>query len=209
MKQVTPVWGQDYDRGFVGFSNCPGNILSKGITWFENLEESMKYGADLLDGGISHVFLVWSEEWGIESAEDGVKFFPLKARIDNPNLRIVFREPAKMGQMYLHQLLTAARAEEGRPYDYTGLVGYIFKVISPLHHIIPALNKLPVPLHVAGQFCSAYVSYCEKATDLYKDLQLFKDYHVTRISPNLLWNWFPWKPLRYDKERKEELCQSG
>ena len=200
MKQIpAPVWGKHIYRGYVGFSNCVGNLISEGITWFENLEESMKYGADLLDGGISHVFFVWDENWGIESAEKGVQFFALRARIADPDLRIVFRAPEKMDATYLHQLLTAARSKEGKPYDYTGLVGYILKVISPLHHIFPWLNKLPIPLNLGGEFCSAYVSDCQKATDLYRGLMLFRDYHVTRISPNMLWNRFPWKPLHFDE----------
>lgn len=200
--QVNPIWGQDFDVGYVGFMNKPGNILSKGITWFENLEESMKYGEDLLDGGVSHVFIVWDRDFGIESSDKGVQFFWLKDYIKKPNVRLVFREPEKIDQNYLHQLLNKAWSMEETPYDYTGLLGYVVKVFSPLHHIIPGLNKLPVPLHLVGGFCSAFVSECEKSTDFYKDIELFQNYHVTRISPNMLWNRFPWKPLRFDKERE-------
>lgn len=206
MKQVNPVWGQDYDRGFVGFSNCTSNLISKGITWFENLEESMNYGKDLLDGGISHVFFVWDKNYGIESAKDGVQFFNLQARIADPTLRVVFREPEVPHIFwieYLAQLLKHAQSMEGTPYDYSGLVGYILKVISPLHHIIPAINKLPVPLNLGGEFCSAYVADCQKHTEIFQSIQLFREYHVTRISPNMLWNRFPWKLLRFDKTKEE------
>jgi hypothetical protein len=201
MKQIEPVWGKTIDRGYIGFSNCPGNIISEAITHLENIEEAMKYGEDLLDGGISHVFIVWDQNWLIESAQDGVKFESLDARINDPALRIIFRKPTTYDNIYVGQLLGAARKMLNEPYDYTGLVGYIGKILDPFNRI-PFIgnwiNKLPVPLHLKGEFCSAFVSDCMKQTANYHDWPLFKELNITRISPNILWNRGPWTPLKFD-----------
>lgn len=200
MKQITPEWGKHFDLGFIGFSNRT-SVLSKGITWFEGIEEQLAYGEELLGSGASHVFIVMTRVFGMEASKDGIAIFNLQKRIDDPNIKLVFREPEGMNDLYVGQLLDNAKALEGDRYDYGRLFGYVINILSPLHHIFPALKKLPVPVSTGGLFCSAFVVECMKNTDLFRGFPLFKEYHPTRISPNLLWNHGPWKPLKEGEKK--------
>lgn len=192
MKVIKPIYGEHYEAGYVGFSRPhKGSFLSKGIIWFQSMDEKCDFIA-------SHVFFVVDKEKGIESAEKGVEYLDLQQRIDDPSLDIVFRKPNEIDEIAIAQMFEKAGIYEKSEwsYDYTGLLGWVVRSMLRLDRVIKPLRRLPVPLNFfGGLFCSAFVSACLKATDKYKDWPLFREWHVTRISPAMLWNRGPWSPL--------------
>lgn len=199
MKVIKPIYGEHYGPGYTGFSRPnDGSFLSKGIIWFQERDEPCDFVA-------SHVFLVVDKEKGIESAEKGVEYLDLQQRINDPSLDIVFRKPEGLDEIAIAQMFEKAREYEKaeKPYDYTGLFGWVLRSTLKMDRIIKPLRKLPVPLNFfGGLFCSAFVSACLRSTDKYRDWPLFREWHVTRISPAMLWNSGPWTALRTDETEK-------
>jgi len=213
MYQVKPVYNKDYAPGFTGFSMHDSAGLSKGISWLQSIEEAVSFIEEIrkqtysprfseteLKQPPSHVFKVINKTKGVESAEEGVEYFDLQERINDPHLRIVFREPQRLNVKAINQMFNYAEILENRekPYDYTGLVGAAIRILSPLNKILPFLNKLPNPLSFNGLYCSAFDADCNKHTDEYMKEKIYKRYHVTRIDPVIWWFMFPWKPLKID-----------
>ncbi len=194
MKQVSPVYSKDFAPGFAMFSKRDSNLLSNGISWFQNIQEAATFTA-------SHVLLVVNHQLGIEAAENGIQYCRIDQRIEDPGLQIVFREPVDLSIKAAGQAIDYAISQIGRPYDYTGLsLGFPLMIASGLSKWIKPLRKLPVPFHLPGsRVCSAAVADDYKHTDQYRDAELLKQWHVSRISPVALWNDFPFKPLRFEE----------
>lgn len=224
--QIEPEYMVDYEPGFTGFSVYDDSGLSAGISWFQKIEElqiflemsgldippgTVKFSESPLERCASHVFMVVDKERGLESAEKGVEFFDLQQRIADPNYKIVFRKPQRLsvnsaGQM-LNRGLYLEKIEE--PYGYTDLVGKLIGMIDPLNKIpfwpFTLINKLPVLFNVGGMYCSAFDADCKKHTTEYENEEIFKKYHVTRVSPVLWWYGFCWVPFKYTKG-EEKKC---
>jgi len=203
LKSVLPVYGQDFAPGYSVFTVTDNSFISDGIVWFQNLDESAKYAEILNIKGFSHVLMVVNEHLGIEAAEKGVQFCELENYFENPHCHVVCREPQGIDEQIFLEAYNYGLELKGKTmYDFSGILGFAFTIISGLSNLIRPLRKLPIPLHIPGtRFCSAFVADCYKHTWLYKDIQLFKDYHVTRIHPHKLWNRFPYKPFRFDKQK--------
>ena len=211
MFQKQPIYGKDYSPGFSAFTMYDASGLSDGISWIQKIEEAVSFITEVrkqtysprfeqteLKQAPSHVFKVIDKETGIESAEKGVEYFDLQARIYDPHLRIVFREPERLNGMAAEQMFAYGAKLEAKekPYDYTGLVGAVIRIFSPLNKIFPIINRLPNPLSLGGLYCSAFDADCNKHTDEYRKEEIFKKFHVTRIDPMIWWYCFPWKPLK-------------
>jgi len=218
MYQKTPIYGKDYMPGTTGFSMYDASALSKGISWLQSFEEAVSFIEEIreqtysprfeqthLKQAPSHVFKVVDKLSGIESEEKGVEYFDLQERINDPHLRIVFREPQRLNIKAITQMLYYAGQLEKKekPYDYTGLVGSIIRIFSPLNKIFPIINRLPNPLSIGGLYCSAFDADTLKHTDEYRKEKIFKKFHVTRIDPMIHWYMFPWKPLKMRNEIQE------
>lgn len=213
MFQKQPIYGKDYGPGFSAFTMYDDSGLSDGISWIQKIEEAISFIDEVrkqtysprfeqtdLQQAPSHVFKVRDKETGIESAEQGVEYFDLQARINDPHLRIVFREPQRLNGMAAEQMFAYGAKLEAKekPYDYTGLVGAAIRIFSPLNKIFPIINRLPNPLSIGGLYCSAFDADCTKHTDEYRKEDIFKKFHVTRIDPMIWWYCFPWRELKID-----------
>ena len=216
MKIVQPIYGQDYAPGFSGFSYYEDNILSSGISWMETIEEaqlfllklnesySPKFDKTPLGRPASHGFRVVNKTTLIESSVNGVEYsHDLQERINDPRLRLVFREPRRLNELAISQMLAYGAKLEGqeKPYDYTGLLGAALRIISPLSKLFPIFNRLPNPLSLNGLYCTAFDADCSRHSEEYRDEKIFQDYHVTRIDPVIWWYNFPWKPLRFEDRK--------
>lgn len=194
MKQVQPIYGKDYAPGYALFIKRDGNFISDGITWFQSLFESAEFIA-------SHVLFVVDEHFGIEAAEHGIQICYLSNYFDDPGMQVVCRKPADLDDQTVAEILTYAKTQIGKPYDYTGLIfGFVLMMVTGFTKWIKPLRKLPVPFHIPGsRVCSAFVADCYKHTEKYKEVELLKEWHVSRITPVMLWNEFPFKPFRFEE----------
>lgn len=203
-KSVKPIYGQDYAPGYDIYTIKPGNAISEGIVWFQNIDERIEYEKLLKVHGFSHVFHVVDEEWGIEASDQGIQRFRLSEYFDDPDYIVVCREPENLlfpsvfeKNQYLESLI-------GRPYDIPALgLGFAAMILSRVTSLFPFWRKTPVPFHLPGaRVCSSLVADGWKHTRQYSDIQLLKEWNITRIHVHKLWNGFPYKPFRYDKERE-------
>ncbi len=192
MKSVNPIYGKDYAPGYTLFTRKDGNFISDGIVWFQSLQEVAQFSA-------SHVLLVINEKLGIESAEKGVEFCNIQDYFNDTSMEVVCREPKALDAFAIYQMLTKAFEMEKNevPYDYTAYLGFIPSLFFRFTNWIKILRKLPIPFHWPGAVvCSGFVSACYKATDKYKNIPLFREWHITRITPNMLFNRFPYKEFK-------------
>lgn len=196
MKNVRPIYGQDYAPGFSLFVKNNSNIFSKGIIWFQSLQEISDFTA-------SHVLFVIDEQLGLEASEEGIDFCELENYFHDESCQVVCREPVGINEIAFLQAWNYGLSIKGRPYDYTGLaLGFPLMILSGLSKWVKFLRKLPVPFHIPGaRVCSSFVADCYKHTDKYFEVKLLKEWHVSRISPVMLWNDFPYKQFRFDKKR--------
>jgi hypothetical protein len=192
--QIKPVYGIHYKPGSVIFTRKDGAFLSEGIVWFLDQFDA----ADFL---ASHVLIVENERFGIESAEEGIKYTRLWPLFNDPAYSIVVRDPVGLDIDMGIRIMNTALKYYGQPYDYLALVsGFPVQVVAKLWKLVPFLRKLPIPFHLPGAFvCSAYVSQVLKDQDEFKDAKLFQDWHVTRITPSMLYREENlWKPFRFE-----------
>lgn len=194
MKQVAPIYGKDYGPGFAMFSKRDSNLLSNGISWFQSAWEAATFYA-------SHVLLVVNHQIGIEAAAQGIQYCRIDQRIDDPGLQVVFREPVDLTKKAAGQAIDFGVSRIGRAYDFTGLaLGFPLMIASGLSKWLKPLRKIPVPFHLPGsRVCSAAVADAYKHTDQYREVPLLKNWHVTRITPVMLWNDFEFKPFRFEE----------
>ena len=199
-QSVVPIYGQDFLPGYPIFTVTDNSFISNGIIWFQNLDERIEYEKMLNVEGFSHVLWVVNEHFGIEAAEHGIQFCNLEEDyFTNAHIHCVCREPIGIDDRTYAEAFNRALQLKGHGYDFPSLLGFALSLISRASDILPFLRKLPIPLHIPGtRVCSAFYADCMKHTQLYRDIQLFKDYHVTRIHVHKLWNHFPFKGFRYE-----------
>ena len=197
MKLVTPIYGQDYKPGTHMFMREPGNWISDGVCWFGSFEEACAFSS-------SHVIMVVDEKTGLECSEYGVQYFPLSKYFDGKH-EIVCREPLGMDELSVKQALDYGAILQSGAKGYAGydglalFLGYPIAVLSEQLRFFPWLRKIPVPFHLPnGRVCSVFMADMMKHTDRYKDAEIFYQWNMTRITPVILYNEFPYKPFRYE-----------
>jgi len=197
MIHVKPVWGLDYKPGTVLFLKNEDNLISRGIAWFENIQEAASFKA-------SHVAFVVDEYTGLESSAHGIQSFKLSKYFDDKSMTVVCRQLEGLDELAFQQAFDYGHSIIGKPYDYIGLIiGFPLMILSPLDEIFPILRKLPLfGSYFGARVCSSFVADQWKHTERYKILSVFKKWHVTKISPNVLWVRFPWVPFSFMTRRK-------
>lgn len=192
---------RDLKPGTVIFMRKKSNVLSGVISWFQSLDEASTFGEQIGDPDAepSHTALIRDAETIHESSVGGVQISSLGKYLNDSGYQIVCRRPYGLTDEAVKQAIAYGDSLVGKqPYDYSGLIGHALQIISPLDNWFPFIRKWPVPLHLFGRYCSAFNMDELKHTDLYKNEALFKIWHITRISPSLMWNLFPWEPFRLE-----------
>src|SRR5208337_2954234 len=143
----------------------------------------------------SHTWLVIDEHTGIEAAASGIRYFELSKYFDDPTCQIVSYRPAGLTVAAIQQILGLAEqlSEEKLGYDYGALAGDTIEGLIGIDNLIPELKAVADPLHSSHRlFCSALVSTLLKGTAQYQDVDLFKTYTASKISPLRLMMQFPY-----------------
>lgn len=196
-----PVFGIDYIAGETLFTHADRSVITEGISYFEHLGEATNFGKLIgqKNAEPGHVVWVISEKEGFESYVGGVQKCRLQKYFDDPHCIVVSRTPKDIDDAALQQGYRYAVSRLGHPYDYTGIIGKAIDILTPIESVFPFIRKWPVPLHWPGSaFCSALVADIHKHTDRYAKENIFKKWHVTRISPSIWWNEFCWEPISYE-----------
>lgn len=130
IQTVKPVFGKNYDIGYVGFTYHDRNFVSEGIAWFTRWE-------NLHDIPVSHALIVTGEDSCIEATGTGggVRESPLRHYFDDPGVRISFRQPKGWDAALGNRIAASARLQLGRKYDYGVMVADMV-VDSILGHFV-------------------------------------------------------------------------
>lgn len=209
MKIVQPIYMKDYAPGFTMFTRNTESFVSSGIAWFENLEEALEFQGKLPQNiyktGASHVVSVIDHEWGIEAAEYGIRKVRLAEYFEHQSMLVVCREPRGIYDALVGIKLSWQLDREGSGYDYLSFIGHMLAITTRLQDFIKPLRKFPPIGHLNGRWvCSAFEAEGFKQISIYAVEDMFHDWNVHRIHVHRLWNGFPYKPFRPDKQRKGE-----
>jgi hypothetical protein len=192
MELVALEWDKTYGAGWDMFELSPHNIIS------EVIEDVEKVGSPQLDNSPfipSHTWKIIDHDTGVEASEEGISYFPLTKYFSDPSCTIVSCRPSGVTDDTIFQMLAVADklVSEHLRYDYEGLIGDAIEGVLHLDELIPALYRVADPLHTDHKlFCSALVSTINKATPQYARAELFAQYTLSKISPLLLIQEFPY-----------------
>lgn len=110
-ENVTPIFGQNYFRGDIGFTYNDQNIISQGIAL---LTQSDKRGESVA----THVFIVESK-WDCLEAhlETGVARNPIQHYFDDPHQVVFFRRLRGHNEIMIDRIIERAIPLIGSEYD--------------------------------------------------------------------------------------------
>ena len=83
---VTPVWGENYTAGDIGFQFVDNSFISEGIVYFTGWEAMSKIK-------VSHSFVIKGPDVCTEALAQGVVDSPLMPRFKDPHIHVVIRRP--------------------------------------------------------------------------------------------------------------------
>lgn len=154
-----PVFGENYNIGYIGFSNND-SVIAKAIKWGTKYDKRGKIEA-------SHALIIISETECIEAlADQGVVISPLSKYFDSNEFDIIFRCPKGYSQDFAQQLIEIAKEQIGSPYSKKAIVSSVFRRLFA-GHIIDLLTKdklwdVLCENHFGKQtfICSGLVAYC-------------------------------------------------
>ena len=111
-----PVFGENYGRGYIGFSHVDGSFVCEGIAYFTRWSR-------LDDIKVSHALIVIDEEACIEARfRGGVRVAPLDQYFNDSKCRILFRKPLGLTPEIADRIIATAQAEVGCKYDTSLLI---------------------------------------------------------------------------------------
>lgn len=187
--QVEPRFMKNYEPGLVGFAFHDDSLLSQGITIFTSDDRVGQIK-------VSHAFLVEDEEYCIEAVGQGVVRNRLGNYFGDPHCQVHFRRPVDLRGKTVGLVMDAARAKLGDAYSVGGILGMLMDKLSRWVFDFALPNSWPNPLNSRSTwFCSELVSFALCTLPLYRDEPLFKEYHPSRVSPQLLYERGPFEPL--------------
>lgn len=117
IKSVSPVYGDNYNMGWVGCVFHDDSVISQGIAWFTR--------PDLLkpdQSPVSHVLVVSGIGSCIEALPQGVVQSSLDSYFGQPNTHIFFRKPVLYDYQMGVNIVDEAEKHLGEKYGYSLLV---------------------------------------------------------------------------------------
>jgi len=106
---MKPKFGENYDIGYIGFTFCPGDIISEGIAYFSDAET---------DIDVSHTLLVTGKNECIEAhIKNGVVVSTLSKYFNDPDCQIFFRKPVWLTHEIADRMVETAEEQVGCEYD--------------------------------------------------------------------------------------------
>jgi len=109
---IVPVYGENYDKGYIGFSYEKGAIVSIGIAFITRW-------ARISDVKVSHAFVVTGEDSCVEAVGKGVQVQTLKHYFDNPHYQVFFRKPVQYNADVANRICQTASEQVGEAYDHS------------------------------------------------------------------------------------------
>lgn len=133
LMEVTPKYGENYKKGYIGFCYYPTSFFSKAIA---TVTKYCNYSGI----NISHVLIVTGENKCVEADAASRKVIesPLTKYFDNPERIISFRKPKEMTEQVGNEIAMLAESKLGCGYEYAQIAGHLGKSLPG----IKQFNKL-------------------------------------------------------------------
>jgi hypothetical protein len=190
-----PVYGDNYNIGYVGFTYTDNNIISKGIAYLTRWSR-------MHDIKVSHALIVSGENECIEAhAKSGVRRASLSEYFNNEHCQIFFRKPRNLTPDLAHRIVASAAEQLGCRYD-TELIASQFESNTLLANLVRrfggyGLEEVLCSLkdHPDRWICSELVAHCLDAQSEYHDMGVLSRSDAT-IDPQELFDddklFTPW-----------------
>lgn len=194
---VQPIYGVNYNKGYIGFTYTNKNIIAKGIAYFT------RWGR-MSDIHVTHALIVTGEDRCIEAdaSKNCVTEGTLIHYFDNPYCEIFFRKPKDLTSKIADNIVKLAQEKVGEKYDFESILTHAISGSLAgrcLHHLLRGEfeNELSEILNAPQKWiCSELAAYVLDEQDKYKDQGILKDPNAT-ISPQELFEdpkiFEPWK----------------
>ena len=182
---LTPEYGSNYGKGYIGFTFSDSNFVSQGIAYFTRW-------ARMSQIRVSHALIVTDENECIEAhMNGGVQKSKLSNYFDDDHCQIFFRKPIDLAPSVADTIVRSAESQLGCTYDNALIAGHAL----PNTFIGRVIEK-----RFAGKFesllckflnhdnqwiCSELASYCLDEQQVYRDTGILKA-NVETISPQEL-----------------------
>lgn len=193
-RAIKPIYGDNYKKGYVGFTYTQNNIVAKGIAYFTRWER-------LSDIRVSHALIVTGENSCIE-ADKTVHEASLERYFNDPHCCICFRKPANLTEPLADRIIHTLKPELGKKYDF---------LLIPAQAIAGSVLGKALNILTKGKFeaflckrlnqkhkwiCSELVAYALNQQTEYSGIGILRDKHES-ISPQELFEdqriFEPWK----------------
>lgn len=116
IQSVPPVYGKNYNKGYIGFTYQSANIISQGIAYFTRWSKMSNIYA-------THALIVTGENECIEAhAETGVHKTTLDKYFNDTSYQIFFRKPKDLTESIADGIVKILLPEVGKKYDFN-LIG--------------------------------------------------------------------------------------
>ena len=206
IKQVAPVWLQDYAPGFSMYTLKQDDIISEGMAWFMSQDAPLEFAKLLKQGfnaGLSHVISVETATQGIEATVGGVQRSDLNKYFDDPSYIVVCREPKHMTNEDLMMMQAYERSLIGKDYDYGVLPWFAFMSLTGIQKYSKKLREMtPVGHKDNAWVCSSFKADGYFHTNSFRDCDLFNEWNIYGIHVNRLFLSFPYKFFKIGEVRE-------
>lgn len=194
---VPPVYGDNYDKGYIGFTYDPKSLIGRGIAYFTKWDKMSNIFA-------THALIVTGKNTCIEAdaLSNCVKENKLDDHFNHETRQIFFRKPKNLTDEIAQQIVNTAQEKVGEKYDHNLILAHAFSGTLAgriSHHLIKGAleRKLSEYFNSSEEWiCSELVAYVLDVQPEYKDKGILEDPHAT-INPQELFEdsviFEPWK----------------
>ena len=180
-----PVFGDNYDVGYVGFCHKDNCFVHEGIAYATRWNR-------MSDIKVSHVLIVSGEDSCVEAlVKGGVQEGNLKKYFDDPQWQISFRKPVGLTEAIAERIIAEAKTQLGDKYDFgiivsAGVSGmFLGRALNRLLKNHPERTLARLLNSEDRWVCSELVAYALDQQDEYRDVGILND-PVETIDPQEL-----------------------
>lgn len=169
LTSVQPVYGKNYNAGYIGFTYYKTNFICNGIAYFTRWSR-------MSDIKVAHALVVTGENECVEATfTKGVVKSDLAHYFNDPTCQIFFKKPIGLTQATADNMAKIAKQEVGTKYD-TQLIAaqalqgsHVGKLINSIFGGIPDRIVSKLLNNDNSWICSELAAYCLDEQPEYKN----------------------------------------
>lgn len=195
IESLNPVYGENYKKGYIGFTYQKTSIVSIGIAYITRW-------ARLSHVKVSHAFVVTNENQCIEAVGEGVRIIDLNHYFNDPHCQVFFRKPQPYNDDVANRISQAAHEHIGKAYDHSLIPAHFFlgswfgRVLNRITFGALTFIIMKVANSKDQWICSELAAYCLDQQPEYHDQGILLAHNET-IDPQELFEdnqiFVPWK----------------